>query len=99
MEDLNFKSILKRSEFFSLDESTHEETEKTIDSEIIEIDTQESFSKMINELGDSFAVVVDDLSFKFAKENKEYVLYSSGAIFNINIDSLPNLSVWFGFIL
>lgn len=91
MEDLNFKSIIKRKEFFSNDENIEETAEQEINVEIIEIDTQESFVNMLESLGDSYSVVLDDLSFKFGKENKEYILYSSGAIFNMNIDLLKEL--------
>jgi len=34
---------------------------------------------------------MDDLSFRFAKDNKEYVLYSSGEIFALNHDKIKSL--------
>ena len=91
MQDLDFKSLLKREDLFAQKELETEKfsTEKTI--EIIEIDNQKTFDEMLDYLGDSFAVLIDEMSFKFAKENKEFVLYSSGEIFNENLNKIKNL--------
>ncbi len=91
MQDLDFKSLLKREDLFAQKEREIEKisTEKTI--EIIEIDNQKTFDEMLNFLGDSFAVLTDEMTFRFAKENKEFILYSSGEIFNSNLDKIKNL--------
>ncbi len=92
MQDLDFKSIIKRKEFFNVAGAKEiEEINNEIQAEIIEIETTEQFDEMLTFLGDSFAVLVDDLSFKFAKGNKEFVLYSSGYIFAMNQDKIKKL--------
>ena len=93
MQDLDFKSILKRKEFFESEYKKDEEevNSQAIDVNIIEIDDEEKLNEMIDFLGDSFAVLSDEMSFRFAKDNKEYILYKSGEIFNLNIDKVKNL--------
>ncbi|MBQ9795622.1 MAG: DNA polymerase I [Clostridia bacterium] len=91
MQDLDFKSMLKRKELFA--ESYKEEqvavTETIVD--VTEIDSQESFDEMLSCLKDNFAVLTDEMSFRFAKDNKEFILYSSGSIFAMNQDRIKNL--------
>ncbi len=91
MQDLDFKSMLKRKEFFDNQYENEELKTSEIDVNLIEIDTVEALDDMIKFLGDSFAVLIDDMSFRFAKENKEFVLYSSGTIFNMNLDKIKSL--------
>ena len=93
MQDLDFKSMLKRKELFDGDFQDDEETKIQAETnvEIIEIESQETFDEMINFLEGGFAVLTDEMSFRFAKENKEYVLYSSGPIFAMNEDRIKNL--------
>ena len=91
MQQLDFKSILKKEEFFNsvIEKSTEENNE--INAEIIEIETYEHLDEMIEFLGDSFAFLIDEMSFRFAKGNREYVLYSSGEIFALNQDKIRKL--------
>ena len=91
MQDLDFKSLLKREDLFAQKERPTQQVfaEKTV--EIVEIENQKMFDEMVGFLGDSFAVLTDDMSFRFAKENKEYVLYSSGVIFVSNQDKIKAL--------
>ena len=93
MQDLDFKSMLKRKEFFaqSYADEDIQTTSTEINAEIVEIETNEMIDEMISFLGDSFAFHIDDMSFRFAKDNREYVLYSSGSIFAINQDKIQNL--------
>ena len=92
MQDLDFKSLLKRKDLFA--EAYTEETNVVADEinvEIIEIDTNEMFDEMVEFLGDSFAVLTDEMSIRFAKSNKEFVLYTSGMVFAFNEDKIKNL--------
>ncbi|MBO5954511.1 MAG: DNA polymerase I [Clostridia bacterium] len=93
MQDLDFKSMLKRKEFFAESYEKDEEvvSSSDIQAQIIEIEDNVTLDEMISNLGDSFAFDVDDLSCRFAKENKEYVLYTSGAIFSFNQDKIKAL--------
>ncbi len=91
MQDYDFKSILKRKELFTSEVKADEPTSKDLNVEIVEIDSQESFDEMIDFLGDSFAFLIDDMSFRFAKDNKEFVLYSNGTIFAFNQDVIKQL--------
>ena len=91
MQDLDFKSILKRKELFTeeYEEESTIQAEKNV--EMIEIETQETFEEMIDFLKNDFAFLIEEMSFRFAKENKEYVLYSSGSIFAMNEDRIKKL--------
>ena len=92
MQDLDFKSLLKRKDLF--DNATSEDVETDngeINVEVVEIDNIEALDNMILELKDSFAFMIDDLSFRFAKADKEFILYSSGSIFNLNQDKIKKL--------
>ena len=91
MQDLDFKSIIKRKELFEEIVETSDTSSSEIKAEIIEIETENQLYEMINNLPDSFAVFIDEKSFHFAIENKEYILYSSGEIFNNNIDKLKQI--------
>ena len=91
MQDFDFKSMLKRKELFAEQFANEEIEEKEIKAEIIEIEDLNSIDEMIKYLQDSFAVYIDDMSFRFAKDNKEFVLYPSGAIFNLNQDKIKEL--------
>ncbi len=91
MEEYDFKSILKRKELFGEVLVNEETVSNDIQVEIIEVETNNQLDEMIKFLGDSFAVSFDDLSFHFAKDNREYVVYSSGEIFILNQDIIKNL--------
>ena len=93
MQDLGFKSILSRKELFQASYKDEVETIKTseVNTEIIEIDSQESFDEMLKNLNGSFAVNFDEMTYRFAKGNKEYVLYPSGEIFNSNLAPIKAL--------
>ncbi len=91
MQDLDFKSILKRKEFFAEEYGEYSNDKNEIDVEIFEIDSQHILNEMIDYLGDSFSFMIDDLSFRFAKGNREYVLYSSGTLFALNQDKIKQL--------
>jgi len=92
MQDLDFKSLLKRKELFVQDKVEIIEGKETeISAEIIEIESEEGLQEMIRYLGDSFAVSIDDMSMYFAKDEREYVIYTSGSVFNLNIDLIKHL--------
>ena len=93
MQDLDFKSMLKRTELFSqaYSKDENEDGNNEMVAEIIEIDNINSLDEMIEFLDNSFAVSVDDMSFHFAKENKEFIVYSSGEIFMLNQDKIKSL--------
>lgn len=91
MQDLDFKSLLKRQDLFNESSEDKEVCQVENIVELIEISSQEQFDEMLDYLGDSFAILTEEISFNFAKENKEYILYSSGEIFSKNIEKLKNL--------
>lgn len=91
MRELGFNSILNRKEFFEQKSERIEIKENNIEAEIVEIESQKTFDEMISSLGDSFAFSVENMSFNFAKDNKEYVLYTSGEIFASNKDKVAKL--------
>ena len=90
MEDLGFKSILNRKEFFNF-EKKQEIVESNISVQVKEISDEESLNEMLNNLGDSFAVLEDNLTLTFSNGATEYVMYPSGEIFNNNIQKIKEL--------
>ena len=90
MKDLGFKSILSRKEFFSHEEEKKEEP-ITLTATVVEIDSNELVDEMISSMGDSFAVNSDNMSLTFSNGEKEYVLYTSGEIFHLNVDKIREL--------
>lgn len=90
LEELDFKTILKRSEFFKTDKQL-DVVEDNFEVEILEIDNQNQFDDMLKKIHDSFAVYEDNLSLHFANDNNEYVIYTSGEIFNNNIEKIKEL--------
>jgi len=91
MEDLGFKSILNRKELFDLSQVKEEVKEVNLNAEIVEVDDEEKFSEMLKTLNSSFAVTTDNLTMHLATDEKEFVLYTSGEIFNLNIDLIQKL--------
>ena len=91
MEDLGFKSILNRKELFDLSQAKEEVKEINLNAEIVEIDDEQKLSEMLKTLNSSFAVVTDNLTMHLATEDKEFILYTSGEIFNLNIDLIQKL--------
>ena len=92
MQDMDFKSILNRKEFFDLDLKPESSVVKPeIKAEIVEIDTQEKFEKMLEELTGTFAIYTDTMTMSLSTNNKEFVLYTSGPLFNDNIDRIKKL--------
>lgn len=91
MEDLGFKSVLNRKELFDLSQAKEEVKEINLNAEIIEVDDEEKVSEMLKTLNSSFAVTIDNLTMHLATDEKEFVLYTSGEIFNLNIDLIQKL--------
>jgi len=91
MEDLGFKSILNRKELFDLSQAVVEEKEINLNAEIIEIDDEQKFNEMLKTLNSSFAITTDNLTMHLATDEKEFILYTSGEIFNLNIDLIQKL--------
>lgn len=90
MTELGFKSILGRKEFFLEKDSPKEVVNLVV--ERIEIENVEMLEKMLNSLGDSIAVSTDNMSIIFSNGEKEFVLYTSGELFN---DCMEKISVIF----
>lgn len=91
MEEYDFKSIIKRKELFNVDEVESDTENYSIDVELIEVDSQVKFDHMMSSLNGSFAVYVDEMSINLAKDEKEFILYTSGEIFNSNLDKIRML--------
>lgn len=92
MRELDFRSILKRKELFVQDVEDHlPENTTEIKGQLIEIDSDASFDKFISKVPSSFAISYNDMTYTFAYDDKEYVLYKSGDIFNRNIERVNDL--------
>lgn len=89
LTDLGFKSILTRKEFFSVPNEKPVEIEMSVDR--CEIDDEVDLQYLLDSMPDSFAVSMDDMSMVISNGEKEYVLYTSGEIFNNNIDKIREL--------
>lgn len=91
MEDLGFKSILTRKELFSPNLKQEEVKEINFSVGTIEVDTTQKFDEMIDYLNSTFACLTDNLTMRLATGDKEYILFTSGEIFNSNLDKLKTL--------
>jgi len=91
MEDLGFKSILNRKELFDSSQKKEEIKEINLKAEIVEIDDEQKLNEMLADLDSTFAVTIDDLTMHLATSEKEFVLYTSGELFNLNIDLIRSL--------
>ena len=89
MQDLNFKSLLSKNEFFTVVEQT--KSSEVIKVETAQVETEIELENMINELGDSFSVDIKDMFIIFASREKEYELCFGGELFNANIDKFKEL--------
>ena len=90
MEDLGFKSILNKKEFFNF-EKKQQVVENNIKVEVVEVADNNAFNNMINNLGDTFAVLEDNLTLTFSNEKTEYIMYPSGEVFNNNLLQIKEL--------
>ena len=90
MEDLGFKSILNKKEFFNF-QKKEQIVENNITVEVIEVADNNSFNNMLNNLGDSFAVLEDNLTLTFSNGKTEYRMYPSGEVFNNNLLQIKEL--------
>jgi len=91
MENLGFKSMLDRKDLFHNFKPTIEAKDFTIVVPIIELESRENLKELVEKINSSFAVTIDDLSLKIAYEQQEYVVYTSGDLFNQNLDLVRDL--------
>ena len=91
MRDLDFKSILSKKELFENAVSNDIQSQTKIEIEVIEIDDENKLNDCLNSLKGSFAVDFDEMTLRLSVDNKEYILYTSGEIFNNNLDKIKSL--------
>lgn len=92
MKELDFRSIINKKDIFNLNEVADDLHEIELNTEVIEIENQNQFNEMMSQLPNGgFAVSVDDLTLSLANSEKEYVLYTSGEIFNNNLEKISYL--------
>jgi len=90
--DLGFNSILNKKEFFEKSNMVEEKVNEDIKAERIEISSQQEFDDMINKLKNkSFACTTGSMDLTISSDGKEFVLYTSGDIFNSNIQKIKEL--------
>ncbi|MCQ2564494.1 MAG: DNA polymerase I [Clostridia bacterium] len=89
MHELDFKSLITRSELFDLTgaelEQTHFEIKEVTTKEI---NSNADVTEMFDALKNSVAVYEDNLSFTFGVKDVEYVLYKNSALFNENLTKI-----------
>ena len=92
MKEYDFKSLISKPNLFKSGEQTQvEESVNQLDVKILEIADENQLNEMCGNLGESFAFNFDDLSWIFGKENKEYILYTSGELFANNLDKIQKI--------
>ncbi len=90
--DLGFNSILNKEEFFSRSEIVQSQQESEIKANTIEISSLNDFDNMYESVkGKSFAFNMDAMSLTISVDETEYVLYTSGDIFNSNLEKIKIL--------
>ncbi len=90
MRELDFKSVLNRKELFS-PHKIEEKSNIIYEAKIVEIDSQNKFDEMLNNITKTFGLYIDEMSMNIGYENVEYVLYTSGGIFNLNKQKIKEL--------
>lgn len=88
--DLDFKSIIRRSELFTQTEVT-KQLDVTLNAKVQEIENQQNFDKMINKITGSFALFSDNLMFEICADDESFVLYKSGEIFHKNLNKFKEM--------
>ena len=92
LKDLGFNSILNKTEFFAKSENVEQKNEESIVAETKEISSEQDFNMMFNHIKNgAFAFDMDNLTLTLAKDAVEYMLYTSGDIFNSNISKIKTL--------
>lgn len=89
MQELDFKSIISRKEYFAPIEIEKKVTAKKVDKR--EIDSQLAIEEMMKNIPDSFALLTDELTMTFSYDDKEFILYKNSEIFNANIEMIKSL--------
>lgn len=88
--DLDFKSIIRRSELFTQTEVT-KQLDVTLNAKVQEIESQQDFDNMIKKLTGSFALFSDNLMFEICADDESFVLYKSGEVFHKNLTYFKEL--------
>ena len=90
MSELDFKSILQRKDLFNFSQLPVEE-KVNLDAKIIEIESNDDFKSMCENLPNSFAVFADQMTINFSFEEKEYILYKNSSVFNDNLEKIKKI--------
>ncbi len=90
MSELDFKSILQRKDLFNFSQLPVEE-KVNLDAKIIEIESNDDFKSMCENLPSSFAVFADQMTINFSFEEKEYILYKNSSVFNDNLEKIKKI--------
>ncbi len=88
--DLDFKSIIRRSELFAQTEVT-KQLDVNLNAKIKEIESQQDFDEMVKNINGSFALYSDNLLFEICADENCYILYKSGEIFHKNLNLFKNM--------
>lgn len=86
MQDLNFKTILSRKEYFS--NTQEEQLAEVLKVETVQVENQQQFETMLNNFKDVVAVDIEDMFITFSNRDKEYELCFGGELFTSNIEKL-----------
>lgn len=94
MQELDFQSILKKTDLFDLDGKdlkNKEEESKKIDAKLVEIENESQILDMIESTKSKCAITFDDLSMRVSNGETEYVVYTSGDCFAKNFDKIKKI--------
>lgn len=90
MYELDFKTIIKKKKYF-LSTNLKDKTAVSLTSNLIEVDTNEKFEQMVNDIDGSFSLFSDDLTFEICNGENSYILFKSGNVFHDNLEKFKNL--------
>ncbi len=90
MQELDFRSILNKTELFAK-QNIQQKTSEVITADIIEVDSTSVFDEMIKNLTGSFAIYHEDMTINIGCAGKEYVLYTTGEVFTSNLNKFKSL--------
>jgi len=93
IQELDFKSILNKQGIFEdANDSVQEEIEEIEQQyEIVEIDSEKTLNELLKSIKNSVSIFTDEMSIHLGVDNKEYILYTSGEIFNANTHKISEI--------
>jgi len=92
LKELGFNSILNKKEYFTPAQANKTDNEENLTATTTEITSQQALNEMLSIISNkTFAFDMDNLTLTLSVDANEYTLYTSGDLFNSNLQSIKEL--------